>query len=133
MKIKSTVISQFIQTNAGAYTKAAAVFCEMEKTGLAWATALAAAGVVGTDVKVFATVWVAKDSEVMPHEYRGTWVFTKNSTEHSRVKYLCDVASGAATKKASGRKSTKVDPVDAVLKAYKALTPAQKRAFIAAI
>jgi len=133
MKIKSTVISQFIQTNAGAYTAAALVFCEMEKTGLAWATALAAAGVVGTDVKVFATVWVAKTSEVMPHEYRNTWVFTKDSAEHSRVKYLCSLASGAAAKKASGRKSAKVDPVEVLLKGYRALTAAQKKAFIAAI
>jgi len=69
----------------------------------------------------------------MPHEYRGTWVFTKDSPEHSRVKYLCAVVSGAAARKAGVRKSAKVDPVDAVLKAYKALTTAQKRAFIAAI
>jgi len=43
------------------------------------------------------------------------------------------VVSGAAARKAGARKSAKVDPVDAVLKAYKALTTAQKRAFIAAI
>ena len=131
MPIKSTVISQFIQTNAVAYTAASKVFLAIESN--TFAETLAAAGVVGSDVKVFATVWVAKASDVMPHEYRGTWVFTKDSTEHSRVKYLVGVASGAATKKAGARKSAKVDPVDAVLKAYKALTTAQKRAFIAAI
>ena len=70
---------------------------------------------------------------MLPHDYRGTWVFTKDSAEHSRVKYLVGVASGAAAKKAGARKSAKVDPVDAMLKAYKALTTAQKRAFIAAI
>lgn len=133
MKIKSTVILQFIKNNSVAYDKAAVVFNEMEKTGLAWAVALAAAGVIGTDVKVFATVWVAKASEVMPHEYRGTWVFAKDSAEHSRVKYLCALASGAAAKKASGRKSAKVDPVEVLLKGYRALTAAQKKAFIAAI
>ena len=135
MPIKSTVITSFINANAVAYDKAAVIFHNMETTGETWATALATAGVVGADVKVFATVWVAKVnvSGVMPHEYRGTWVFTKDSAEHSRVKYLCAVASGAATKKAGVRKSAKVDPVDAVLKAYKALTTAQKRAFIAAI
>lgn len=131
MKLKSTVISQFIQTNAVAYTAASKVFLAIESN--TFAETLAAAGVVGSDVKVFATVWVAKASDVMPHEYRGTWVFTKDSAEHSRVKYLCAVASGAATKKAGARKSAKVDPVDAMLKAYKALTTAQKRAFIAAI
>ena len=133
MKLKSTVISQFIQTNAVAYDKAAVIFHDMETKGETWATGLATAGVVGSDVKVFATVWVAKVSEVMPHEYRGTWVFTKDSAEHSRVKYLCAVVSGAAARKAGARKSAKVDPVDAMLKAYKALTTAQKRAFIAAI
>ena len=133
MPIKSTVITSFINANAVAYDKAAVIFHAMETTGETWATALATAGVVGSDVKVFATVWVAKASDVMPHDYRGTWVFTKDSAEHSRVKYLVGVASGAATKKAGARKSAKVDPVDAMLKAYKALTTAQKRAFIAAI
>ena len=133
MPIKSTVITSFINANAVAYDKAAVIFHAMETTGETWATALAAAGVVGSDVKVFATVWVAKASDVMPHDYRGTWVFTKDSAEHSRVKYLVGVASGAAAKKAGARKSAKVDPVDAMLKAYKALTTAQKRAFIAAI
>lgn len=133
MKLKSTVITSFISANSVAYDKAAVIFHDMETTGETWATALATAGVVGSDVKVFATVWVAKDSGVMPHDYRGTWVFTKDSTEHSRVKYLVGVASGAAAKKAGARKSAKVDPVDAVLKAYKALTTAQKKAFIAAI
>jgi hypothetical protein len=133
MKLKSTVITSFISANATAYDKAAVIFHDMETKGETWATGLAAAGVVGSDVKVFATVWVAKVSEVMPHEYRGTWVFTKDSPEHSRVKYLVAVVSGAAARKAGARKSAKVDPVDAVLKAYKALTPAQKKAFIAAI
>jgi hypothetical protein len=133
MSIKSTVISQFIQTNAVAYDKAAVIFHAVENTGETWATGLAAAGVVGSDVKVFAVVFVAKESGVLPHDYRGTWVFTKDSAEHSRVKYLCAVISGAAARKAGERKSAKVDPVDAVLKAYKALTAAQKKAFMAAI
>jgi hypothetical protein len=131
MKLKSTVISQFIQTNAVAYTAASKVFVAIESN--TFAETLAASGVIGADVKVFATVWVAKVSEVMPHDYRGTWVFTKDSAEHSRVKYLVAVVSGAAARKAGARKSAKVDPVDAMLKAYKALTTAQKKAFMAAI
>jgi len=133
MSIKSAVITSFINANAVAYDKAAVIFHDMETKGETWATALAAAGVVGSDVKVFATVWVAKVSEVMPHEYRGTWVFTKDSAEHSRVKYLVAVVSGAAARKAGARKSSKTDPVDAVLKAYKALSAAQKKEFMAAI
>ena len=134
MAIKSTVITSFINANAVAYTAASKVFVAIESN--TFAETLAAAGVVGSDVKVFATVWVAKASDVMPHEYRGTWVFTKDSAEHSRVKYLVAVVSGAAAKKATARKSAKVDPVDAVdavVKAYKALTTAQKKAFMAAI
>jgi len=131
MSIKSTVISQFIQTNAVAYAAASDVFRSIE--GNTFAETLAASGVVGSDVKVFAVVFVAKSSGILPHEYRGAWVFTKDSAEHSRVKYLCAVVSGAAARKAGARKSAKVDPVDAMLKAYKALTAAQKKAFIAAI
>lgn len=131
MKIKSTVISQFIQTNAVAYATADKVFRAIERN--TFAETLAASGVIGADVKIFAVVFVAKESEVMPHEYRGTWTFTKDTAEHARVKYLVAVVSGAAAKKAVARKSAKIDPVDAVLKAYKALTTAQKRVFIAAI
>jgi hypothetical protein len=114
-----------------AYAAASKVFKSIEAN--TFAETLAASGVIGADVKVFAVVFVAKESGVLPHDYRGAWVFTKDSAEHSRVKYLVAVISGAAAKKAGARKSAKVDPVDAVLKAYKALTAAQKKAFIAAI
>ena len=147
MSIKSTVVSasilaQFIETNAVAYAKATKVFLAMVSQGEAWAEALAAAGIVGADVKPFAVVWTSEESkgtklapkpQVFPHVYRGAWVFKTGSAEQSRVKYLMALASGAAKAKAGVRKSAKVDPVDAVLKAYKALTTAQKKAFIAAI
>ena len=131
MKLKSTVISQFIQTNAVAYAAAADAFHAIESN--TFAETLAASGVIGADVKVFAVVFVAKESGVLPHDYRGAWTFTKDSPEHARVKYLVAVVSGAAARKAGARKSAKVDPVDAVLKAYKALTAAQKKTFMAAI
>ena len=131
MSIKSTVITSFISANATAYAAASDVFHAIEAN--TFAETLAASGVVGSDVKVFAVVFVAKESGVLPHEYRGAWTFTKDSAEHSRVKYLCAVVSGAAARKAGARKSAKVDPVDAVLKAYKALSAAQKKAFMAAI
>jgi len=131
MKLKSTVISQFIQTNAVAYAAAADVFHAIESN--TFAEALAASGVIGADVKVFAVVFVAHESGVMPHDYRGAWTFAKDSSEHSRVKYLCAVVSGAAARKAGARKSAKVDPVGVLLKGYKALSAAQKKAFMAAI
>ena len=152
MSIKSTVVSvrdiaAFISANSVAYAKASVIFRAMVNQGEAWQFALAGAGVIGKDVKPFAVVWASEESQgtklapkpqVFPHVYRGEWVFETGSPEQSRVKYLCALASGAAAKKAAARKagerkSAKVDPVDAILKAYKALTAAQKRAFIAAI
>ena len=124
-------ISEFINVNATAYAVADRVFDSIESN--TFAEELAAAGVVGPDVKTFAIVWVANKSGVMPHDYRGEWVYAKNTPENSRVKYLVSVVSGAAARKAAARKSAKADPVEAVVNAYKAMTPAQKRAFKAAI
>ena len=150
MSIKSTVvtakeIAQFISNNSVAYNKAAVVFRAMLNQGDVWMDALAGAGVIGKDVKPFAVVWTSEESkgteknpkpQVFPHVWRGEWTFKTSSPEQSRAKYLCALASGEAARKAAARKnakSPKTDPVDAVLKAYKALTAAQKKAFIAAI
>ena len=124
---------KFLQTNATAYAKASKVFAAIESQG--FTESLAAAGVAGPDIRVFATVWVAEQSKVTPHDYRGTWVFTKDSTEHSRVKYLVAVASGAADAKAKARSSGKKekDLLAAVLAAYGLLTAAQKKAFKSSI
>ena len=124
---------KFLETNAKAYALASKIFAAIEQHG--FTETLAAAGVVGADIRVFATVWVAGQSGVAPHDYRGAWVFTKDSTEHSRVKYLVAVASGAADAKAKARSSGKkeVDLLAAALAAYGLLTAAQKRSFKAAI
>lgn len=123
----------FLKTNALAYAKASKVFATIESQG--FAESLAQAGVCGPDIRVFATVWVAEQSGVAPHDYRGAWVFTKDSTEHSRVKYLVAVASGAADAKAKARSSNKKekDLLAAALVAYGLLTAAQKQSFKAAI
>ena len=124
---------KFLQTNATAYAKAAKVFAAIESQS--FTESLAQAGVVGADIRVFATVWVAEQTGVAPHDYRGTWVFTKDSAEHSRVKYLVAVASGAADAKAKARSSGKKekDLLAAALAAYGLLTAAQKKSFKAAI
>jgi hypothetical protein len=124
---------KFLQTNAKAYALASKVFAAIEQQG--FTESLAAAGVAGPDIRVFATVWVAEQTGVAPHDYRGTWVFTKDSTEHSRVKYLVAVASGAADAKAKARSSGKkeVDLLAAALAAYGLLSAPQRRAFKAAI
>lgn len=124
---------KFLQTNAAAYAKAAKVFRDIESQS--FTESLAQAGVVGADIKVFATVWVAEQSKVVPHDYRGAWTFTKDSAEHSRVKYLVAVASGAALAKAKARSSGKKekDLLAAALAAYGLLSVAQKKAFKSSI
>jgi len=124
---------KFLETNAAAYAKASKVFATIESQG--FTESLAAAGVAGPDIRVFATVWVAEQTGVAPHDYRGAWVFTKDSAEHSRVKYLVAVASGAAEAKAKARSSGKkeVDLLAAALAAYGLLSVAQRKSFKAAI
>jgi len=124
---------KFLQTNAVAYAKASKVFAAIESQS--FTESLAAAGVAGPDIRVFATVWVAEQTGVAPHDYRGAWVFTKDSAEHSRVKYLVAVASGAAEAKAKARSSGKKekDLLAAALVAYGLLSVAQKKAFKASI
>ena len=134
----SKAVKQFIAFNATAYTAASKVFREIEAASDRWAEALAKAGIVGADIKPFAVAYVSEMTGVAPHPSRsgGELIFTKDSKEHNRVRYLVDVATGAAAEKAAKRgagKANKTDPVAELLEAYKALTAAQKRAFKAAI
>jgi hypothetical protein len=89
-------IQQFIKANANAYTKASEVFASIE--GADYLTTLAEAGITGNDVRVYATIYVAEQTEsgVKPHpSQRGdTLVFKKDTSEYNRVKYLVDVATG---------------------------------------
>ena len=131
----SKAVKQFIAFNATAYTAASKVFADIESASDRWAETLAKAGIVGADIKPFAVAYVSETSGVAPHPSRsgGALTFTKDSKEHNRVRYLVDVATGAAAQKAGKRASGKTDEVAKLLKAYEALTAAQKRAFKAAI
>ena len=131
----SKAVKQFIAFNTTAYTAASKVFREIEAASDKWAEALAKAGIVGADIKPFAVAYVSEMTGVAPHPSRsgGELIFTKDSKEHNRVRYLVDVATGAAAQKAATRTSSKTDPVAKLVEAYKALTAAQKRAFKAAI
>jgi hypothetical protein len=135
MSKASKQVQAFIAMNTVAYTAAAKVFADIEAASDRWAELLAKAGIVGPDIKPFAVAYVAEMTGVAPHPSRsgGALVFTKDSKEHNRVRYLVDVATGAAAQKAAGRASGKDDPVTALLKKYADLSPAQKRAFKAAI
>jgi hypothetical protein len=90
----TSIINQFVLTNAHAYKKASAVFKAIESED--FAGTLAEAGIVGSDIRVFATVYVAKATGVNPHPSQrgGALVFKKDSSEYNRVKYLVDVATG---------------------------------------
>jgi hypothetical protein len=107
-----THVSKFIAANPKAYKAASAVFKRIEANG--FAETLASAGIVGHDIKVFATIYVAEQTGVNPHPSQrgGSLVFKKDSAEYNRAKYLADVAMGvrevraARTAKASARVSS---------------------------
>jgi hypothetical protein len=128
-------VQAFIAMNTTAYTAAAKVFAAIETQSDKWAEALAAAGIMGADIKPFAVAYVAEQTGTEPHPSRsgGALTFTKGTTEYNRVEYLTRVATGAAAQKAAKRVSGKTDPVAALIKRFEELTPAQKRAFKAAI
>jgi hypothetical protein len=106
MSVKK-IIEQFINANRKAYTKASSVFEQIEKED--FATTLVEAGIVGEDIKAFATAYVAQKTGVNPHPSQrgGELVFKKDSREYNRVKYLVAVATGARDTKASGKSATK--------------------------
>lgn len=123
-------VQAFIALNKVAFTAAAKVFTQIEDQSDKWAEALASAGIMGPDIRVYAIMWVAEQSGVAPKDGQRGLTFTKDSAEYNRVKYLVDVATGKAAVKAAKRKSSNVaDPVEALLKKYAELTPAQKRSF----
>jgi hypothetical protein len=129
-------VKQFIANNTEAFNTASKVFAQIEAKSDEWIETLARAGIVGADIKPFAVAYVASQKgAAQPHTSRngGELTFTKDTPEHSRVKYLVAVATGAAQAKAAKRSSGKVDMVAKILKMYAELTPAQKRAIKAAL
>ena len=127
-------VQAFIALNTTAVAAATKVFAAIESQSDLWVEALAKAGIMGADIKVYAVIYVAEQSGKMPKpSQRGGLTFDKGTTEYNRVEYLVRVASGAAAVKAANRSSGKVDVVAKLLKAYADLTPAQKKAFKAAI
>jgi hypothetical protein len=133
MSKASKHVEAFIALNTSAYTAAAKVFTAIETQSDVWAESLAKAGIVGPDIKVFAVIWVSEQTGVAPKDGQRGLTFDKGTTPYNRVEYLVRVATGAAAAKAAKRASGKTDPLAALLKLYAELTPAQKRAFKAAI
>lgn len=114
-------VAAFIAANQRACTAAFAVFKQIESQD--FATTLAEAGIIGADIRVFATVYVAQATGVKPHPSQrgGALTFKKDSPEYNRVKYLVDVATGVrearAAKKAEAHQRYSRE-VRAAAKAY---------------
>lgn len=126
-------VQAFIAMNTTAYTAASKVFTQIESQSDQWAETLAAAGIVGPDIKVFAVMWVAEQSDKAPKKGQRGLTFDKGTTEYNRVEYLVNVASGKAAAKAAKRSAGKTDLVAKLLADYAKLTPGQKRSFKAQI
>jgi hypothetical protein len=127
-------VQAFIALNKVAFTAAGKVFTQIEAQSDVWAEALAKAGIMGPDIKVYAVMWVSEQSGVAPKDGQRGLTFNKGTEEYNRVEYLVNVATGKAAAKAAKRKSSNVtDPVEALLKKYAELTAAQKRSFKAKI
>lgn len=118
-------VINFIEANATAYAKASKVFKAIEAQD--FASTLAEAGIVGPDVSVYATIYVAEATGVNPHPSQrgGNLVFKKDTSEYNRVKYLVEVATGVRdarkAKKAKKAKATngRITPeLRAAAKAY---------------
>jgi hypothetical protein len=94
-------VQAFIQANANAYAKASKVFKAIEAPD--FLTQLAEAGITGSDIRVFATIYVAEQTGVNPHPSQrgGFLTFAKDSAEYNRVKYIVDVATGVRETRAA--------------------------------
>ena len=130
-------VNAFIAANQKAYAGAAKVFKRIEERD--HALDLAALGITGSDIRVYATIYVATETGVNPYPSQrgGALTFKKDTSEYNRVKYLVDVATGVqavrSVKRSSKSKSRQADPVAKLVDAYAALTKAQQRKFLASI
>lgn len=125
------IIAQFIDTNKKAYDGAATIFKRIEAND--FAADLAALGITGSDIRVYATIYVHKATGVKPHPSQrgGALTFKKDTSEYNRVKYLVDVATGVRETRVKA--SASVDPVAKLVADYSKLTTAQKRKFLNSI
>lgn len=132
-------VAAFIAANPTACNAAFKVFKAIEAND--FASTLAAAGITGPDIRVFATIYVAQATGVKPHpsERGGALVFRKDTSEYNRVKYLVDVATGvrearAAKKAAKAEKHNRLSAeVRSAAKAFLALCNNDLDAAIAAL
>ena len=122
------IIAQFIATNKKAFDGASAIFQRIEAND--FAADLAALGITGADIRVYATIYVAKASGVKPHPSQrgGALTFKKDTSEYNRVKYLVDVATGVRATRIKA--SASVDAVAKLVADFNKLTGAEQRKFL---
>ncbi len=121
-------VNAFIAANQKAYDGAATIFKRIEAND--FAADLAALGITGSDIRVYATIYVAKATGVNPHPSQrgGALTFKKDTSEYNRVKYLVDVATGV--REARVKASASVDPVAKLVADFNKLTGAEQRKFL---
>lgn len=121
-------VNAFIAANQKAYDGAASIFKRIEAND--FAADLAALGITGSDIRVYATIYVAKATGVNPHPSQrgGALTFKKDTREYNRVKYLVDVATGV--REARVKASASVDPVAKLVADFNKLTGAEQRKFL---
>ena len=121
-------VNAFIAANQKAYDGAANIFKRIEAND--FAADLAALGITGADIRVYATIYVAKATGVNPHPSQrgGALTFKKDTSEYNRVKYLVDVATGVREKRVKA--SASVDPVAKLVADFNKLTGAEQRKFL---
>lgn len=121
-------VNAFIATNQKAYDGAASIFKRIEAND--FAADLAALGITGSDIRVYATIYVAKATGVNPHPSQrgGALTFKKDTSEYNRVKYLVDVATGVRETRVKA--SASVDPVAKLVADFNKLTGAEQRKFL---
>lgn len=122
------IVAQFIETNKKAYDGASTIFKRIEAND--FAADLAALGITGSDIRVYATIYVHKATGVNPHPSQrgGALTFKKDTSEYNRVKYLVDVATGVRESRVKA--SASVDPVAKLVADFNKLTGAEQRKFL---
>lgn len=117
-KLTTNQLKAFRDANNAAYSGACGIFKAIENRNDD--LALANLGIMGDDVRVYATMYVAEQSGVLPHEgKRGGHTFAKDTPEYNRVKYIVSVVKGTRSDYVSNSKAKARDTKQRISKAHR--------------
>ena len=117
-KLTALQLKAFRDANNAAYKAASGIFKDIE--GRSYDLDLANVGIIGDDVRVYATMYVAEQSDVMPHEgKRGGLTFVKDTPEYNRVRYLVSVINGTRSGYVSNSKTKAAQTKQRISKAHR--------------